>query len=188
MAHQPLSTWLRDYLYIPLGGNRGGRIHTFANLFVTMLLGGLWHGANWTFVVWGAYHGLLLTLQRWMNPTLKEPSRLIRWAQVAIFFHLVCLGWIIFRANSISQFFEMCHGLVAGWDLPRDANVTLMIKSLVVFCPMLLLVEAFEEFKDDAMAVLRLPSFARAAVYYLIFYSLTIFGVTGAQNFVYFQF
>ncbi|MGC9971789.1 MAG: MBOAT family O-acyltransferase [Bryobacteraceae bacterium] len=94
--HISLSTWLRDYLYIPLGGNRHGTMRRYINLFVTMLLGGLWHGANWTFVVWGAYHGFLLVLDRIAEPvTEKLPALVFRW----LTFILVVAGWVLFRSS-----------------------------------------------------------------------------------------
>ena len=98
-----LSSWLRDYLYIPLGGNRGGRAATYRNLLLTMLLGGLWHGAAWTFVAWGAYHGLLLALHRalpwprWLGAPALAPLR------VAFTFLCVMLGWVLFRARSLGD-------------------------------------------------------------------------------------
>jgi len=99
--HITLSTWLRDYLYIPLGGNRHGTLMTYRNLLLTMLLGGLWHGAAWTFVVWGGYHGMLLALHRaipWPAWTGRPSLRPFR---VALTFFLVCVGWVFFRAASL---------------------------------------------------------------------------------------
>ncbi len=91
--HISLSTWLRDYLYINLGGNRGGALRTHLNLLITMLLGGLWHGANWTFVIWGGYHGVLLILDRVMEPWWKSIPRVVY--QLATFFAVVA-GWVLF--------------------------------------------------------------------------------------------
>ena len=97
--HISLSTWLRDYLYIALGGNRGGAWRTQRNLMLTMLLGGLWHGASWMFVLWGAYHGLLLALDRRLN--LPAPrGALDTWVRRIVTFHLVCLGWVFFRSKT----------------------------------------------------------------------------------------
>src|SRR5204863_8725933 len=103
--HISLSTWLRDYLYIPLGGSREGERKTYRNLMLTMLLGGLWHGANWTFVVWGGIHGLGLSVERWIRQALfseaKEPTSLwspTAWVWRIVVFHLVCVAWIFFRA------------------------------------------------------------------------------------------
>jgi len=101
--HMSLSAWLRDYLYIALGGNRGATLKTYRNLLLTMLLGGLWHGANWTFVIWGAWHGAILALERALGvkaPAGIEPARFRphRWA---LTFLLVVLGWVMFRADSV---------------------------------------------------------------------------------------
>ena len=112
--HISLSTWLRDYLYIPLGGNRGGEVKTYRNLLTTMLLGGLWHGANWTFVVWGAIHGFVLSIERVLFGHRKshaEPRALAKVVRQVITFHVVCLSWIFFRADSISSALAMIRSL-----------------------------------------------------------------------------
>lgn len=101
--HISLSSWLRDYLYIPLGGNRKGRFRTRLNLLITMLLGGLWHGAAWTFVAWGALHGVYLGAERVIRRLVPErfgAGRLAKVLLVLLTFHLVCFGWILFRAES----------------------------------------------------------------------------------------
>jgi len=118
--HISLSTWLRDYLYIPLGGNQKGRAKTYRNLMITMLLGGLWHGAGAAFVLWGLYHGLLLAGQRaWRDfvgprfqPAPRDPAQrpwVVKAALALIFFHVTCLGWLLFRSGS----------LPAGVDQPK---------------------------------------------------------------------
>ncbi|GAB4339057.1 MAG: MBOAT family protein [Candidatus Abyssubacteria bacterium] len=108
--HISLSTWLRDYLYIPLGGNRKGEGRTHVNMMITMVLGGLWHGANWTFVLWGAYHGVLVSAQRFLEERfpfvrkiISSDSPLSFALSACVTFHLVCLGWILFRAHSVSE-------------------------------------------------------------------------------------
>jgi D-alanyl-lipoteichoic acid acyltransferase DltB (MBOAT superfamily) len=100
--HMSLSRWLRDYLYIPLGGNRGGRWATYRNLMLTMLLGGLWHGANWKFAIWGGYHGALLAVERALRPWLapRLPRALYPLRVVATFV-LVSVGWVFFRAADL---------------------------------------------------------------------------------------
>jgi len=100
--HISLSTWLRDYLYIPLGGNRFGRLRTYGNLMVVMLLGGLWHGASWNFVIWGGLHGVMLAFERMQgkdSPYRRLPYPL----KVAITFGMVCIGWVFFRARTLPQ-------------------------------------------------------------------------------------
>jgi len=102
--HISLSTWLRDYLYISLGGNRHGRVRTYVNLMATMLLGGLWHGAAWTFVAWGAWHGALLSIDRLLRDrNVLLDGRAARWAGRILTFHLVCAGWILFRSQSLTE-------------------------------------------------------------------------------------
>lgn len=99
--HISLSSWLRDYLYVPLGGNRHGTWATYRNLLLTMLLGGLWHGANWTFVAWGLYHGLLLALHRaW---PWKDRLAILRPLSIASTFLCVSIGWVFFRAQSFAD-------------------------------------------------------------------------------------
>jgi alginate O-acetyltransferase complex protein AlgI len=100
--HMSLSSWLRDYLYVPLGGNRGGRLRTYRNLMLTMLLGGLWHGAAWNFVLWGGLHGVGLAFLR----ALRENGvslRIPRWLGVALTFWFVCVAWIFFRAQNMAD-------------------------------------------------------------------------------------
>ncbi len=117
--HMTLSRWLRDYLYIPLGGNRKGRVRTYVNLMVTMLLGGLWHGASWTFVVWGGIHGTGLALEhsRRDRPGFvqKTPSLAGIWARRLVTFNIVCVAWIFFRSDSMQQAWQMITGLFTRW-------------------------------------------------------------------------
>jgi alginate O-acetyltransferase complex protein AlgI len=113
--HISLSTWLRDYLYIPLGGNRGGRLRTYRNLLLTMLLGGLWHGAAWSFVLWGGLHGLALAgvrLWRELRPSAAHGSRsgaVLAWAATLYF---VCFCWIFFRAQDMERALTVARGFV----------------------------------------------------------------------------
>lgn len=105
--HISLSTWLRDYLYIPLGGNRAGHVRTLLNLMATMLIGGLWHGASWTFVVWGGLHGFYLVVERLLAPVIRVCSRHWgqpgRYAGITVTFLLVNIAWVFFRAGSFEQ-------------------------------------------------------------------------------------
>ncbi len=111
--HISLSTWLRDYLYIPLGGNRKGKIRTFINLFITMLIGGLWHGANWTFIIWGAIHGLGLSIHKlWEEKSSVVLSKINKSLiyniiSVIVTFHFVCLGWVFFKSDSFAKALSM---------------------------------------------------------------------------------
>ncbi len=120
--HMTLSRWLRDYLYIPLGGNKGSESRIARNIMITMILGGLWHGAGWTFIAWGAYHGLGQVIGRWrrkrsvalgVDAVPMSRGRVLL-ARIATF-HLVCLGWVFFRATSMSLAFTMIGRLFTAW-------------------------------------------------------------------------
>jgi alginate O-acetyltransferase complex protein AlgI len=141
--HITLSNWFRDYLYVPLGGNRGGAATTYRNLVIVFLLTGLWHGANWTFVVWGAYHGGLLILERL---TGQRSVRRASWAPLRrlVTFVLVMLGWAVFRADSLghaadylSALFTWQSGLAlqVADALTVKATVTLVAAGTVVLLP-----------------------------------------------------
>jgi D-alanyl-lipoteichoic acid acyltransferase DltB (MBOAT superfamily) len=109
--HISLSGWLRDYLYVPLGGGRGGLWRVCRNLMITMLLGGLWHGASWTFVIWGALHGLVLCIERvWREVRPRGWPAAPRLLGLAVTFHVVCLGWIFFRASSFAGAMDFIGG------------------------------------------------------------------------------
>jgi alginate O-acetyltransferase complex protein AlgI len=115
--HMTLSRWLRDYLYIPLGGNRHGARRTYRNLMLTMLLGGLWHGAAWTFVIWGGIHGAALSVERWGRERW-EGFRLPAWLAWLVTFHVVCLAWVFFRSPDLSTAFEMLGQIGASGPSP----------------------------------------------------------------------
>jgi alginate O-acetyltransferase complex protein AlgI len=189
--HISLSTWLRDYLYIPLGGNRGGRFQTYRNLMLTMLLGGLWHGANWTFVAWGGIHGVGLAAERMLGITDQPErssmpaSRLGAWTRRIATFHIVCLAWIFFRAKTFGRAFEMIAGLGTWeWNAAYWAAAKLLIMfSLPLFLLDLWLERTGDEYVFQSAALSRKLVFAAAAVVIVAF-----FGANQANAFIYFQF
>lgn len=137
--HMTLSRWLRDYLYIPLGGSRGSRLDTYRNLLLTMLIGGLWHGAGWTFVVWGGIHGLGLAAERWRRDRradlgLPEPpdTPLRRSLRRLGTFHLVCFAWIFFRATSFGNAGDVISSLFTNWGQPSDLVTAGVVLAIVV--------------------------------------------------------
>jgi alginate O-acetyltransferase complex protein AlgI len=126
--HMSLSRFLRDDLFVPLGGSRGRRLFTYRNLMITMLLGGLWHGAAWTFVLWGGFHGLGLVGERVLGGRLRLPG----WLRWLVTFHLVVFGWILFRATSLTNFWDFLSRLAAPgaatlWTLPVLAAIAVTI-------------------------------------------------------------
>lgn len=198
--HISPSTWLRDYLYIPLGGNRQGERRTYANLVTTMLLGGLWHGANWTFVFWGGLHGMGLALERFFRispqeQTLRETA--IRgswktWLARIIVFHFVCLAWLFFRAQSFSQAFDMLGGL---GRLSWQPEYLTAIKFLSMFAlPMflldLLLERRQEEYPFEKLNLVdhRVGNLLRASFATSMILLVLVLGATETSAFIYFQF
>jgi alginate O-acetyltransferase complex protein AlgI len=127
--HITLSTWLRDYLYIPLGGNRGTKGRTTRNLLLTMLLGGLWHGAAWNFVLWGAYHGLLLVLargsERHAGRAADSTLRVV--ARRLLCFHLVLFGWLLFRVSSLEHLSEYLTAFATPLDTVQARPLALVL-------------------------------------------------------------
>src|SRR5262249_13242388 len=137
--HVSLSSWLRDYLYIPLGGNRAGRFNTYRNLMLTMLLGGLWHGAAWTFVVWGGLHGLFLVVEHALRARRTTPSAptvagdLVR---IALTFTLVLVAWVFFRAASLHDAFTLLRTMFwfPEWELQLPSKK--ILKNVIWLMPM----------------------------------------------------
>lgn len=139
--HISLSTWLRDYLYIPLGGNRSGRFATYRNLMITMLLGGLWHGANWTFVVWGGLHGLYLVIERFIRGRIGRPLALGWPAKLGLgllTYLLVCITWVFFRAPDFASAGTVLHAM-AGLNARAEPAIATMplILAVIVMVGML---------------------------------------------------
>ena len=189
--HISLSRWLRDYLYIPLGGNRGGRLETYRNLMLTMLLGGLWHGASWNFVVWGGYHGALLSVERLFRGKSgnRGPAEPARWTwfypvQAVVTFGLVMIGWVFFRAATFHDSLYVLHQMFLvpyGKQLIPDWEVVLALMTLALA----LLEEKQDWFEEISLG----PAWAYGAVCALLLLSVELIGFTEtAVPFVYFQF
>jgi alginate O-acetyltransferase complex protein AlgI len=185
--HISLSRWLRDYLYIPLGGNRRGRFRTYCNLMLTMLLGGLWHGASWNFVVWGGYHGALLSFERLFRG--KGSAQPARWTvlypiQAVITFGLVMIGWVFFRA---ATFHDSRYVLRQMFFVP-DGRLLIPLWQ-VELAAITLLLALFEEKKDWFEKVTLGPAWTYGAVCAILLLAVELIGFTEkAVPFVYFQF
>ncbi len=200
--HISLSQWLREYLYIPLGGNKGGKWKTYRNLFLTMLLCGLWHGAAWNYVIWGGYHGILLCTHRLAIASKRKveqipisPVRHI--GQIFITFQMVCLGWVFFRAQSLNEikmvFISIFHPAMGSLEW-------LNILSKVFFFSGLLILEAVwglvkelgisSGFARNFQAVAKFshfPPLIKSAEYAVLIYLICCHGVR-TQSFIYSQF
>ncbi|BDD87620.1 MBOAT family O-acyltransferase [Desulfofustis limnaeus] len=190
--HITLSTWLRDYLYVPLGGNRGTLTITLRNLMITMFLGGLWHGANWTFIVWGLYHGALLVVYRmaaagsWGGSNLSDCGRAATVLRVILFFHLVCLGWLFFRAESISQVGVLLKVLVVDQHLTDFAVYSAAM--ILFFAGPLLLLEYWLERSDELLRVVSSHWLVKGFIYCYFLLMIWLFPPLTQQVFIYFQF
>ena len=193
--HISLSTWLRDYLYISLGGNRKGKLRTYVNLVLTMLLGGLWHGASWNFVVWGGLHGAALALHKGLRSLLHRPKqyRSTGWRKVAavlITFHFVCLCWIFFRNSTfdgsismISQIFTSFHPELAGQLFVGYWKVFALmgIGYLLHWCP-----DSWQNACSRGMV--RMPVVVQAFILIALIFLVIQVKSSDIQPFIYFQF
>lgn len=190
--HISLSSWLRDYLYISLGGNRKGKIRTYFNLFMTMLLGGLWHGASWKFVVWGVLHGLALVVEKFFGQFIKLPKNVfVRTIQVVLTFHFVVFCWLFFRAKDFATAFQIAENVtkltfnLEQWQtiILGYKNVFLLIAIGVVwhFIPVKTLAGMQKTFSS-------LPLIAKAVLLGLIYWVVYATASADTQPFIYFQF
>jgi D-alanyl-lipoteichoic acid acyltransferase DltB (MBOAT superfamily) len=189
--HISLSTWLRDYLYIPLGGNRGSNLATYRNLLLTMLLGGLWHGASWNFVLWGLLHGVGLAATRAVQrlgpkrSLAREPGRLRQLVGVAFTFHYVCFAWIFFRAGTLTEARRVLGQLATATTFHPNLSpvvlATLGVGLVTSFAPR----SIYEQLRAR-FAVLPAP--VQGVVLFLVAVVLHEVASTAAVPFVYFQF
>jgi D-alanyl-lipoteichoic acid acyltransferase DltB (MBOAT superfamily) len=189
--HISLSTWLRDYLYIGLGGNRGSEARTWRNLLLTMLLGGLWHGAAWTFVVWGAFHGLILVVYRALRidalleriPMRSPSGTLLHVGAWAVMMVLVMIGWVYFRAESFTQAAQMLLAPFNGleWQTGQIAAV------LWIFLP-LALVECVQRIRGVHEVLNAGPFFWRYTATIVVLMAILLISAPPGQDFIYFDF
>jgi alginate O-acetyltransferase complex protein AlgI len=176
--HISLSTWLRDYLYIPLGGNRRGTLTTYRNLLLTMTLGGLWHGASWNFIVWGAYHGILLSLERAIFGKRDQPV-VLRPFMTILTFAMVTVGWVFFRAKTLTAAMYTVHQM-----LQPLRGQSLFTPWLWRLTALTLLIALCKEWFN-----LQFPAYLRAPAIVILLLAIELFGVTDRHlPFVYFQF
>lgn len=184
--HISLSSWLRDYLYIPLGGNRGSRFNIYRNLMLTMLLGGLWHGAGWTFLVWGGIHGAILCIYRILGDKVKLPGTWGRGLASLGFFHLVCLAWLFFRADTFAQAWDMLSLIFTQQGMTSLARYGLGM--IAFFCLPLMI---YEIWLEQSHTLRRLESVHwgwRSAVYCYIVFMIIVLPPPVFGQFIYFQF
>ncbi|HJN76893.1 MAG TPA: MBOAT family protein, partial [Myxococcota bacterium] len=183
--HISLSQWLRDYLYISLGGSRGGKLRTQFNLAMTMLLGGLWHGANWVFIVWGAYHGLALAIQRQFKR--RELGPVASFFAIVATFHFTVLGFAIFRAQSMGQFAGLARALVTDFHVSEDDRYAFIQLAVLIAVPLVAQIVMYLR-GDDLELLWKLPRPVQAVLAIALFTAIVVLGSTYGQQFIYFQF
>lgn len=198
--HISLSTWFKDYLYIPLGGNRVSKARHYINLMAVFVISGAWHGANWTFIVWGFLHGLYQALSVY---TAKARERFTarfgdlgvvgRLARTLFCFHLVCFAWIFFRANTVGDAFHVAGSLFGPFGHPLGisdpvGNDRLMLLQCLGACGILVVLDLLQERGIDRRWVLARPVWVRYPLYYALIAAMLFFGTFDSQEFIYFQF
>jgi D-alanyl-lipoteichoic acid acyltransferase DltB (MBOAT superfamily) len=188
--HISLSNWLRDYLYVALGGNRSGRLATYRNLLIVMLLGGLWHGAAITFVIWGALHGLFLVAERATGwPRAEALDRPFSWRSdlfaALVTVQLVCLAWVFFRAESVGQALEYLRGVVTLRPGPvdRDALITLVAAVVAMF-----VIDWSQRRSGDQLVMMRWGAATRGLAFGALLLGIVIYSGGAPVPFIYFQF
>jgi len=191
--HMTLSRWLRDYLYIPLGGNCGSSVATVRNIMITMILGGLWHGAAWTFVVWGALHGSgqavahlrrQSRVRRGLPPVADGPMRL--WVQRFLTFQFVCLGWVFFNSSGVSEAFAVLGRMIGGWGhsspLITPLLVVVVLGTLAAqYVPTVSVARLQASFSRQRTGV-------QVGLLSVILLGITTFGPAGVAPFIYYRF
>ncbi|MEO8406088.1 MAG: MBOAT family O-acyltransferase [Chitinophagaceae bacterium] len=198
--HITLSTWLRDYLYIPLGGNRNGATKMYIALMITMLLGGLWHGANWTFVVWGGLHGLYLWIERFFkkNPgksaelpavaTQGTPKQTSNNSLYALFtFMMINITWVFFRASSFSQAGHMLESMFGFVQDGRPLLATLSIIKVAIIIPIMLLFHWLMR-NTSVLRVAHKMSWIGLGLVWAVLVLFIVFAQESGNSFIYFQF
>lgn len=207
--HISLSSWLRDYVYIPLGGSRVSKNRTYLNLFITFLISGIWHGANWTFISWGALHGIYLVLGKVLKPAKDKVVKIIKldrlpaihkFISIILTNLLVMFAWIFFRANSMNDaiyiiknlFVNLKLALIPSYVISTIFNLGLnnVDTVIIVFSVLILIIVSIIERKESWISLLqRKPIFFRFSVYYvLIMYLIFFIYYIGNSKFIYFQF
>lgn len=179
--HISLSTWFRDYLYIPLGGNKGSKMLWIRNILIVFLVSGLWHGANWTFVVWGGIHGLIYLLEKFYTPKIQGPIKFFMWLKT---FSMVVLAWVFFRAQNFdnaSEAFQALFG-AGGTNQVELKTASVLLFGLFALSDYFLFNQRFDTWIDNRKAPLRW------SVYLVLLACIFMFGGVENHPFIYFQF
>ena len=185
--HISLNTWFRDYVYIPLGGNKKGKLQQIRNIFVVFGLSGLWHGANWTYIAWGLYHGVLTALYKKNNGFKSIVKHIL---SIIFTFILIVMGWIIFRAESLSQAIDYCIRICVlqnGVSIVGLGLSNIQVISTLTFIFLLICVECFTYKKTHPLMLTIKYRFIRWSIYIILIVFMFVFPGK-SETFIYFQF
>jgi len=184
--HISLSTWFKDYIYIPLGGNRVGSLRCYFNVLVTFVISGLWHGANWTFLVWGTLHGALQCVERMLGFHRARWSGFARFLHVLVTFCVVSLAWVFFRANSLSDALTILGGIFTDMAMPYLRFADFM--AIAIALSVLFVKEGIDEFGWQ-VRISESPAWSVRHVYMVAMIAyILLLGVLNGDQFIYFQF
>lgn len=184
--HISLSTWFKDYVYIPLGGNRVGRLRNYFNLLVTFVISGIWHGANWTFFLWGTLHGILLCIEKALGIGKQKFTGINKFFHWAVTFVLVCLAWILFRANNLSDAMMVIKGIFTNPGVPKPEYANFIAIGMAM--TILLIKEFADEYKWPVRVADSKSWIVRHVYLVMMIAYIILFGVLGGDQFIYFQF
>lgn len=184
--HISLSTWFKDYVYIPLGGNRVSTTRCYFNIMTTFIVSGIWHGANWTFIIWGTIHGALQCIEKWLGWNKKQWNKREKMIHWALTFSIVCLAWIFFRANTISDAFQIIKGIFTNPGVPYVRVADFLAIALALF------IMFIKELIDEHCLKIRIsdsPIWMVRHLYITVMIAFIILmGVLNGDQFIYFQF
>lgn len=200
--HISLSTWFRDYVYIPLGGNQVSRARLYANLMIVFVVSGFWHGAKWTFMVWGALHGIILIAEQFLNSRrfgfVKEGTRFFGHAQVLFTFAVTCFAWIFFRANTTVDAFSIASSLfdfsrsfathVRGMTLYMGMPLWKLLACFVLIAVLIIIERLIMHHKISELIIIKQKPIARWSIYTGFIIVILLFGSFEIEQFIYFQF
>jgi alginate O-acetyltransferase complex protein AlgI len=183
--HISLSSWFKDYLYIPLGGNRESRFKTYRNIFIIFAVSGLWHGSSWTFVIWGLIHGFVVTIERVFKYNPKNKNFFIRSIGVFITFLIVTIAWVFFRSSNIDQAFNFLFSLK---NISTEKIIILVSNSEVFYNFILVSLLIIVDFFDTKINLNNLNIVSKTLFYTLVLIFILIMGSFNNNSFIYFQF
>lgn len=187
--HISLSTWLKDYIYIPLGGSRCSKTRSYYNIIITFLVSGIWHGANWTFIIWGIIHGLIQVIEKILGMQKCESKGLIKLSRIILTFLIVNFAWIFFRMPTIDSGFDVCIKIITdfGGNFFRSTNTDMAL--IFTGIAMVFFKELFEEYYPDRIKLFNNKRIViRWITYILIIAYMLLFGVFDSTQFIYVSF